>query len=339
MQHQRRAAGEQHRIRASHRFECRAKQHHVRENRPDQPRREFLLLVAAPMDPDDRERALPDWFGRLPARWAARQSNQRDRASLARPFARVQQGILPDRPKIRRKPVANINEPLLHRLLLIERRSQHFPSYRTSGETRHPTRRTSRAARRERAADVHAAGASAERSSVTGTAVPIILSKTRVRPASSSCSSVPTKSANGPDKMRTFCPLTRPASKRSTLPSERSIKEFDNTDRNRNWPAILREETAKPQPCCAPIASDRAQGRGSQRDNAERQVTEQFSVGARDGPFSETAADRREIPAHRDAIRPSAPSLARCERETTSRSHKSGTPSLQVQHGQFTRSG
>ena len=72
------------------------------------------------MDPDDLERALPYGFGRLSARLAARQSNERDRPSLARPFARVQHGVLPHRPKIRRQPVANVNEPLRHRSVRAE---------------------------------------------------------------------------------------------------------------------------------------------------------------------------------------------------------------------------
>src|SRR5262249_9509423 len=59
----------------------------------------------------------------------------------------------------------------------------------------------------------YAAGRSAERWSATGTAVPIIVSKTRTRPAGLSRSTVPTKSANGPDRIRTDCPVVRPASK------------------------------------------------------------------------------------------------------------------------------
>src|SRR6516162_2555198 len=59
----------------------------------------------------------------------------------------------------------------------------------------------------------YAAGRSTERWSVTGTAVPIIVSRTRTRPAASSRWSVPTKSANGPDRIRTVCPMARPASK------------------------------------------------------------------------------------------------------------------------------
>src|SRR5256884_9790107 len=57
----------------------------------------------------------------------------------------------------------------------------------------------------------YAAGRSAERWSVTGTAVPTIVSKTRTRPAPSSRSSVPTKSANGPDRIRTVCPVVSAA--------------------------------------------------------------------------------------------------------------------------------
>src|SRR5215472_16720849 len=65
----------------------------------------------------------------------------------------------------------------------------------------------------------YAAGRSAERCSATGISVPIIVSKTRTRPAESSRSSVPTKSANGPDRIRTVCPVVRPASKSVKLAS------------------------------------------------------------------------------------------------------------------------
>jgi polysaccharide biosynthesis/export protein len=44
---------------------------------------------------------------------------------------------------------------------------------------------------------------------VTGTAVPIISSKTCTLPVSSSLASVPAKSANGPETIRTRCPRTR----------------------------------------------------------------------------------------------------------------------------------
>jgi hypothetical protein len=60
-----------------------------------------------------------------------------------------------------------------------------------------------------------AAGHKACRSIVTGTAVDMISSKTRVRPPASNRSSVPIKSANGPDRMRTDCPLASPTSRRS----------------------------------------------------------------------------------------------------------------------------
>ena len=80
-----------------------------------------------------------------------------------------------------------------------------WPRYRTSGETHHPSGRKPSSAHEARC-NFYAAGASAERSSVTGTAVPIISSKTFTRPASSTCSSLPTKSANGPDRIRTRCP-------------------------------------------------------------------------------------------------------------------------------------
>jgi long-chain acyl-CoA synthetase len=65
----------------------------------------------------------------------------------------------------------------------------------------------------------HAAGDNAERWSRRGTAVPIMLSKTRTRPASSRRSSVPTKLANGPRMMRTGWPAVRPLWKRVRLAS------------------------------------------------------------------------------------------------------------------------
>jgi hypothetical protein len=72
---------------------------------------------------------------------------------------------------------------------------------------------------------IHAADESADRCSATGTAVPIISSKTRTRPASSSRSSVPTKSANGPVRIRTRCPVASPSSNRVRLDSSvRSIR-------------------------------------------------------------------------------------------------------------------
>src|SRR5262249_42904038 len=58
MQHQRWAAGKQHRIRPPHGSEHRGKQHHVGKNRPRQPRCEFVSLVGAPMDPDHFKCAL-----------------------------------------------------------------------------------------------------------------------------------------------------------------------------------------------------------------------------------------------------------------------------------------
>jgi hypothetical protein len=72
------------------------------------------------MDPDDLERALPNGFGRPPTGFAARQPDERDGPSLARPFTRAQYGVLPDRTKIWWQPIANINEPLRHRWVRAE---------------------------------------------------------------------------------------------------------------------------------------------------------------------------------------------------------------------------
>ena len=68
------------------------------------------------MDADDLDRACSYQFGlRGLDRWAARQSDQRHYPSVARPFARVHHGVLSHRPKIRWEPVANVDEPFLHR--------------------------------------------------------------------------------------------------------------------------------------------------------------------------------------------------------------------------------
>ena len=74
----------------------------------------------------------PYGFGRLPARFAARQPDERDGPSFARPFTRVQHGVLPDRTKIRRQPIANINEPLRHRSVRAELNLGRLPSGRNA---------------------------------------------------------------------------------------------------------------------------------------------------------------------------------------------------------------
>jgi hypothetical protein len=98
------------------------------------------------------------------------------------------------------------------------------PRYRRSGESCPPTCRGV-AARHRRDTGFHAADDSAERCSAMGTTVPIISSKTRTRPASSSRSRVPTKSANGPQRMRTDCPSTRAGSNIVRLPSDLPISD------------------------------------------------------------------------------------------------------------------
>src|SRR5215831_21063922 len=55
MQHQRRATGEEHRIRPSHRPECPGEQQDIRSNSPNQSGRKPLLLVGAPMNSQNFE--------------------------------------------------------------------------------------------------------------------------------------------------------------------------------------------------------------------------------------------------------------------------------------------
>src|SRR5262245_10761664 len=66
------------------------------------------------MDANDLERAIAHCFRRLPVRWPAGQSDQRHRPALARPLTREQNGILTHGAEIRRKPVADVDEPLRH---------------------------------------------------------------------------------------------------------------------------------------------------------------------------------------------------------------------------------
>jgi hypothetical protein len=61
----------------------------------------------------------------------------------------------------------------------------------------------------------YAAVAIAERSSWVATSVPMISSSTRTRPRSSRCTRRQRVSANGPDNMRTFWPISRPSSRRT----------------------------------------------------------------------------------------------------------------------------
>src|SRR6516162_207750 len=68
------------------------------------------------MDSENRDRASTYRFGRLIARFAAGQSDECDCPAFARPLAREQDCILAHRSKIRRKPVANVNKPLHHRI-------------------------------------------------------------------------------------------------------------------------------------------------------------------------------------------------------------------------------
>src|SRR5215472_55885 len=67
MEHQRRAAGEEHRIRPSHRLECRGKQQDVRPNSPDKSRRKLLFFVGTPMNSENLQGSNPYRFGRLAA--------------------------------------------------------------------------------------------------------------------------------------------------------------------------------------------------------------------------------------------------------------------------------
>src|SRR5262249_50727043 len=67
MEHQRRGAGEEHRIRPSHRLECRGKQQDVRPNSPDEPRRKLLFFVGAAMNSSNLQGSTPYRFGRLAA--------------------------------------------------------------------------------------------------------------------------------------------------------------------------------------------------------------------------------------------------------------------------------
>src|SRR5262245_53863766 len=92
------------------------------------------------MDPDDLERALPDRFGRLLTRFAARQPDECDGPSVARPFARGQQRVLTNSTKTGRQPVANVTKPLVHARLV---RNSAVPAgfrarYRPSGENASP---------------------------------------------------------------------------------------------------------------------------------------------------------------------------------------------------------
>ena len=105
----------------------------------------------------------------------------------------------------------------------------------------------------------HAAGDRAERRSATGTAVPIISSRTRTRPASSSRSSVPTKLANGPVRIRTDCPVLKPAWKSVKLASSgcsiRASTAPSGTGIGRSWqlnseetPTVLRTDNQRSRP-------------------------------------------------------------------------------------------
>src|SRR6516162_2057338 len=87
MQHQRRAAGKENRIRLPHRPKCSAQQEDVGDNRPDEPRHELLFLIGMAMDPKYLERAIAYWLHRLPVRWPAGQADQRHR------FAHAEAGI------------------------------------------------------------------------------------------------------------------------------------------------------------------------------------------------------------------------------------------------------
>ena len=71
------------------------------------------------MDAKHLKRAIAHWFGGLSVRWPAGQSDQRHRPPLARPLAREQNGILTHRAEIRRKPVADVDEPLRHHRVML----------------------------------------------------------------------------------------------------------------------------------------------------------------------------------------------------------------------------
>jgi hypothetical protein len=80
--------------------------------------------------------------------------------------------------------------------LSLERKNRELgdgSSYRTTGESCPPVAGPDVAAHLLARCSFHAAGESAERCRATGTAVPIMSSSTRTRPASSSRSRVPTK--------------------------------------------------------------------------------------------------------------------------------------------------
>jgi hypothetical protein len=97
-----------------HRAERGTKQQYIRENRPDGPRCELLFLAGAPMHADDFERPFPYGFGLLAVRFAGGQPDKRHLPSFPRPFARTENGVLPDRSKIWWQPIANVNQALVH---------------------------------------------------------------------------------------------------------------------------------------------------------------------------------------------------------------------------------
>src|SRR5947209_8176046 len=69
------------------------------------------------MDADGFNRAIPFRFGGLMGRFAASQTDKRNRPALMRPLPREKRGILPNGAKIRWKPIANINESLHQRIV------------------------------------------------------------------------------------------------------------------------------------------------------------------------------------------------------------------------------
>ena len=126
MQHQWWAAGEQHRIRPPHGAKCCLHEQEIRNDGPDEPLRQPLFFIGRATHSDYLERPLPDGFGRLAARLPTGQSDERNRPPTLRPFARKQHRILAHCAEVRRQPVANVNEPLLHHMRLVKSPSAPF---------------------------------------------------------------------------------------------------------------------------------------------------------------------------------------------------------------------
>ena len=113
MQHQRRAAGKEDRIRPPHRLKTRRAATAGSRAPSRQPCHELLFLVGR-ADGCGQSQASHRRSARRPSRLSLPlvKPTSVTCPALARPLAREQHRILSDRTEIRRQPVANVNEPL-----------------------------------------------------------------------------------------------------------------------------------------------------------------------------------------------------------------------------------